>query len=220
MKVKGIKGFFNQIIHPFLGNRNQYNIKKNAILYPINALIGLILIPLKTAELLGFSFLLNFIFQTFSSTRKLTTYEIKELKTVFKDSIDYSKIYINETSKWSKFGAKLTNVKHLGFVWMQTINFSRPIETETDVNDMSWLIHEAVHVSQFNALGIQYIFEALIAQHIGGYSFGGEIELTNSNPLKYYNLEQQADIIRFIYLKENKINHHHLLIDNLINQNF
>ena len=196
---KYILNFLSHLIHPLLGNRNQYNTQKHKVLYPINFIIWLILIPFKILEIIGFSYLLNFIFKSFSKTRTLTNYEIQELQLVFKNSIDYSKVRINETSKWAKIGSKSTKSKHLGFVWMQTINFTRVIDCENNLNDIEWLVHEMVHISQFKTLGIQYIFEALIAQHIGGYNYGGQSELQNNKPLNYYNLEQQADILKHHY---------------------
>jgi uncharacterized protein YdeI (YjbR/CyaY-like superfamily) len=64
---------------------------------------------------------------------------------------------------------------------------------------MSWLIHELVHVRQFEVLGVQYIFEALRAQRNGGYNYGGIKELKLGNPLHNFNLEQQADVARHYY---------------------
>ena len=219
--AKRTHSFLNHLLHPFLGNRNQYNLNRFTILYPINFVIWLLLIPIKLIEIFGFSFLLNFIFKSLSNTRALNTFEINELKTVFKNSIDYSLIRVNESSKWAKIGSKSANTKHLGFVWMNTVNFTTTISCKNKTNDMAWLVHEMVHVAQYNKLGIQYIFEALIAQHIGGYSFGGPEQLNKNNNLNYYNLEQQADIIKLIYLdKSSKEKFYKTFKSNLINSQF
>lgn len=219
--MKRINDFLNHLIHPFLGNRNQYNTQKHNLLYPINVIIWIVLIPIKLLEIIGFSYLLNFTFKSLSKTRRLTSYEIRELKSIFKDSINYSAIRINESSNWAKIGSKTTKTDHLGFVWMQTINFTRPISSESKTSDMAWLIHEMVHISQFKTLGIQYIFEALIAQHIGGYNYGGIEELKKLHPLKFYNLEQQADIIKHSYLNRKKSTDlYKIHLSNLISKEF
>ena len=118
-------------------------------------------------------------------------------------------------------GLKFTKTPHLGFVWMHTINFTTSLSCERKINDMAWLVHEVVHISQYNCLGIQYIFEALIAQYIGGYSYGGIEELKKNNKLNFYNLEQQADIIKHAYLsKSNNSCSYKTNLYNLINQEF
>lgn len=219
--MKQINGFFNHLTHPFLGSRNQYNTQKHYVLYPINFLLWIILIPIKLLEIVGLSHLFNFTFHSLTKTRPLSAYEISTLKPIFKESIDYSIIRINETSNWAKIGSKVTKTNQLGFVWMQTINFTRPISCDRKKSDMSWLVHEMVHIAQFNALGIQYVFEALIAQHIGGYNYGGIKELKKNNPLNFYNLEQQADIIKDFYLDQNENSDlYKVIVSNLINQEF
>jgi len=186
------------LINPFLGKRNQFNKQKHSILYPINFLMWIVLIPFKIIEIVGFSYGLNYIFNLFTKTRPLTDFETNELKLVFKDSINYSKVRINENSKWAKAGRKLINAKQLGFVFMNTINFTQPINCKSNKEDMFWLVHEMVHISQFKALGIQYVFEALVAQNIGGYNYGNNLK--NNPNLSFYNLEQQADIIKHYYI--------------------
>ncbi len=217
--VKHLHIFLNHLIHPFQEKRNQYNTKKHSSLYCINFVIWLILIPIKFLEIIGFSFLLNLIFKSLSKTRQLTPYEVQELKSVFKDSITYSEIHINESSRWARLGSKTTKTNHLGFVWMHTVNFTKCINCQNKTTDMAWLIHEIVHISQFNTLGFQYIFEALIAQHIGGYSYGGVEELKKKKPLNHYNLEQQAELIKHYYLDQNNKLYTTFASD-LINHNF
>ena len=216
-----ITDFFNHLIHPLLGDRNQFNLKKHKLLYPINVTIWVILIPIKLFEIIGLSTVLQFLFNSFSKTRPLTSYEIQELKLIFKESIAYSNIRINESSNWAKIGSKITKTANLGFVWMHTINFTKPILCDSKQSDMAWLVHEMVHVAQFNALGIQYIFEALIAQHFGGYNYGGIDQLNKNKPLKFYNLEQQADIIKHLYLNKGiLLNKDALYFSNLLTKHF
>jgi hypothetical protein len=189
----------------FYLKRNAYNKQKHKSLYVINILLWIFILPLKLLELFGFSHLLNVVFQLFTTNRKLNQYEITELKKVIGDDFNFSKVRINEISKLAKLGAKYEGKVGLGFVFLRTVNFSRIIDTKSNSNDMAWLVHEVFHVVQFNELGMQYMFEALIAQRLGGYDFGG-IENAKNHSLNYFNLEQQADIIKTNYLnvKTNK----------------
>jgi hypothetical protein len=151
--------------------------------------------PIKILEVFGFSCLLNYVFQKLSKTRELTTFEKQELTLVFGEYFNVNAIRINENSAW----LKLTRQNNMGFVLFNTINFSRKIDTQHRLGDMAWLVHEVVHVAQYSSLGMQYIFEALIAQHIGGYKYG-EVSSLKNNDLSHYSLEQQGDIIRDYYV--------------------
>jgi len=190
--------FLNHLIHPFLGQRNQFNLKKHKILYLLNFILWIFLIPIKLIEILGLSYLIHFLFSLTIKSRPLTEFEKQDLKLIFKDSIKYDAIRINETSRWAKIGAKSIRKKHMGFVFLYTINFTRALKCKTVKTDMQWLVHETTHIAQFNKLGLQYILEALIAQQYGGYNFGS-IKNAYQNPLNYFNLEQQAEIIKHIY---------------------
>ncbi|MFN8396788.1 MAG: DUF4157 domain-containing protein [Bacteroidia bacterium] len=61
----------------------------------------------------------------------------------------------------------------LGVTIGYTINFSQKVSPAPGNNDMHWLIHELTHVAQCEAVGLQYIPEALIAQAGTGYNYGG-----------------------------------------------
>ena len=72
----------------------------------------------------------------------------------------------------------------------------------------SVLLHELVHVWQFQHIGIVYIPRALNAQRtIQGYNYGGVENLKAcwhaGKGLKDFNLEQQADIIMDYYRIKN-----------------
>lgn len=193
--INKIQAFFQHFISPFITQRNQYNKKRFKILKFYHFLLWWVLIPLKFIEIFGFSYLLDHFFRWTTSTRHLHQSEIDFLTTVFPLSINYKVIRINENSTWAKIGAKNTKKQHLAFVWMNTINFSRPINCNLQKSDLWWLIHEMVHIAQFKTLGVQYIFEALLAQKFGGYHYGGKDNL-KGHQLNYFNLEQQANIIK------------------------
>jgi hypothetical protein len=201
--ISKIQAFIHHFISPLTYIRNQYNTSKYKTLRVFNFLIWVILIPLKFLEIFGFTYILNSIFKLFIKSRHLNRYEVEYLKTIFPNSINYQFIRINENSKWARIGAKNTKKEHLAFVWMNTINFTRPINCQYNFSDLRWLVHEMVHIAQFKTLGIQYIFEAFLAQKYGGYNYGGLTNL-NKHQLKDFNLEQQADIIKDYVLDLNQ----------------
>ena len=65
------------------------------------------------------------------------------------------------------------------------------------------LIHELVHVFQYNLLGSIYIFQALKAQLKEGYKYGGWQKLqedrSDGKHFSDYNLEQQGQIAQDFY---------------------
>jgi hypothetical protein len=105
----------------------------------------------------------------------------------------------------AKLGAKSAGKKHIGFVLFRTINFTRPLNYNDGISDVAWLVHELVHVVQFEHLGVQYIFEALRAQRNGGYQYGGLSQLQKSRMVSEFNLEQQAEIEKHYYNAINTI---------------
>jgi hypothetical protein len=90
--------------------------------------------------------------------------------------------------------------KATAYVSFHTINFYNTITKST-------LIHELVHVWQYERYGSAYISEALWAQHWGGgYDYGGISPLrmySEGKGLAAFNFEQQADIIEDYYRWKN-----------------
>lgn len=182
------------------GNRNVYNEKFRTLRYQIvSFLIWVLLIPLKILDIIGFYFLVDFIRSLTIKARRLTKYEKFEVEKVFAKALNLNQIKIYENSRLARLGAKSAGKRHIGFVLFRTVNFTRPLDHSKDTNDIAWLIHELVHVLQFEHIGVQYIFEALRAQKNGGYSYGGVSQLKRSTKLSEFNLEQQADIARDYY---------------------
>jgi hypothetical protein len=63
------------------------------------------------------------------------------------------------------------------------------------------LVHELVHIWQYQQQGAAYIPRALRAQRTAeGYNYGGLVALKSNSKLHSYNLEQQADIVMDYYL--------------------
>lgn len=123
--------------------------------------------------------------------RPLTDREIGMARSIFGDSLAYHKIRIDERAYWGP------RKGHFCYVSCYTIN--------------SWgimpdpiLIHELMHVWQYQHLGMVYVPRALRAQFSAeGYNYGGAKALYNAmrtgKKLLDFNYEQQADIVEDYY---------------------
>lgn len=156
----------------------------------------------KIFDLLGLGEFWTFWWIVFHpNCRPLSELELKEAKRVFKDSIPYSLIHIHENSPLARIGAKNIGAIDLGICICHTIHFTRPIRCKAGNDDMAWLIHELVHVSQLEYVGTQYMMEALHAQATTGYDYNGP-EGIAGNLFTDFNREQQgcipADYYKFV----------------------
>lgn len=120
-----------------------------------------------------------------SKSRPMSHDEIAVGKAVFGQAISWHLISMDSGSipaqkQWAK-----------AYVQFYTINFNQSLPDHI-------IIHELVHVWQYEQMGSVYISEAIWAQRWGeGYNYGGaeKLRLLASNGLYSFNLEQQADII-------------------------
>lgn len=154
------------------------------------------LIAAKIFDLCTFPELIDLLWQIFKlNTRSLTTTEEKEARKVFGESINYSKIRIDELSFIAWIGAKMNRCLKMGVTTFHTINFNRKIQTEAGNADMKWLIHELTHIAQMEHCGSKYLVEAIYAQAMEGYAYkpGSKLHLSE------YNREQQASIVADYY---------------------
>lgn len=182
------------------GDRNSFNAKYRTWRYRFfSVLVWIVLIPIKVLDLVGVFYLIDLVRRLIIKPRKLTKFEIREAKLIFGDSINFKWIRIKENSRLARVGARYANKKQLGFVLFNTVNFSRELDHEKHATDMAWMIHELTHVLQFHHIGVQYIIEALRAQHNAGYSYGGKEALEIISSMENFNLEQQADIVKHYY---------------------
>lgn len=121
-----------------------------------------------------------------SKVRSLNTHEKQQAHAVFGQSIPLHLVTLNPDS----FPVKKKQA--IAFVSFYTVN------CYGDIPDCM-LIHELVHVWQYERHGSAYISEALWAQHWGGgYDYGGIEPLkmySEGKRLGAFNFEQQADII-------------------------
>ena len=87
------------------------------------------------------------------------------------------------------------------FTTFHTINL--PDTGSHSRSHVDLLIHELVHVRQFEKVGSVYIWQALRAQKTNGYGYGGPEQLTvdrsNEKHFRDYNREQQGQIAQDYY---------------------
>ena len=130
-----------------------------------------------------------------SQSRSLTPRESDLAREIFGDSIDYEVVRIDETA-W--MGPKQFRFCYVSF---NLINSWNPMSDHI-------LIHELVHVWQYQKMGIIYMVRAWVAQHSkSGYNYGGihsiKKKIATGKTLFDYNLEQQADIVTDYFLLKN-----------------
>ena len=126
------------------------------------------------------------------NTRPLADWEINLAKTVFNDTIDYSKVRVDN---YAFIGPKQYRFAYVGF---NTMNAWGPMSN-------SLFLHEMTHIYQYQKLGAIYIYDALKAQHSEkGYNYGGAEELkqmlVDGKKFSDFNLEQQGDIVSDYFL--------------------
>jgi len=121
-----------------------------------------------------------------SKVRLLNAHEMQQAHSVFGQSIALHLVALNPDS------LPVRRKKTTAYVSFHTVNCYVSIPD-------SMLIHELVHVWQYERYGSAYISEALWAQHWGGgYDYGGIEPLkmySEGKRLSAFNFEQQADII-------------------------
>lgn len=121
-----------------------------------------------------------------SKVRLLNAHEMQQAHSVFGQNIALHLVALNPDS------LPVKRKKTTAYVSFHTVNCYVSIPD-------SMLIHELVHVWQYERYGSAYISEALWAQHWGGgYDYGGIEPLkmySEGKRLAAFNFEQQADII-------------------------
>jgi hypothetical protein len=91
--------------------------------------------------------------------------------------------------------------RNRAFTTFHTINFSKADNHSRSRLDI--IVHELVHVHQFELVGSIYIWQALRAQRTEGYDYGGWQQLkedwSNGKHFYDYNREQQGRIAQDYY---------------------
>jgi hypothetical protein len=146
---------------------------------------------LYTLDLVLIPDLFDLIHNFYKPLRKLSEEELAMANKIFSNEIDYSQIYITE--KTIPFKPRL----FFAYVSFNSINCIKEIPP-------SILIHELVHIWQYQRYGSVYIYRALKAQNSkAGYDYGGikglMDKLKKEDGLLEFNFEQQAEIIEDYY---------------------
>jgi len=115
--------------------------------------------------------------------------EVAELKTVIGDAVTYDSVRIVEDSSLSGDA----------FVTGHVINLPPDDSDPSPGNsDFKTLVHEFVHVGQYEAVGTRYIPEAIHAQNSDmGYDY--RLEDLENESFDFFNREQQASILGDLY---------------------
>ena len=129
------------------------------------------------------------------NTRPMTKTEIAMAQSVYGDTIDYTQVRIDERAY---AGPKYFRFCYVSFNLINSWGAMYP----------SILIHELMHVWQYQKMGAIYMIRALIAQHTHcGYDYGGiqalKARYRKGEGLLDFNLEQQGDIIADYFLLKN-----------------
>jgi hypothetical protein len=152
--------------------------------------------------------------------RRLSAAEIAHLEPIFRQQLRYERVRICEDvslpdaidnfGRWIKKMNPRAEGVHNAITLGNRCLFggSLPAWEAPSGRGLAWLVHELVHVCQFQHLGWKYLRMAWRAQRaLGGrvYDFGGEGGLRDSfaagKPYRDFNLEQQAHIVETYYLR-------------------
>lgn len=132
--------------------------------------------------------------------RGLTEDEIANVRSMYGDKIDYSKVRVITGEDMTLWGKVLTH-KGDAVVWGNTIYFPNGENKQSgydEVRDQSWLVHEMGHVYQYQEHGWSYVPRSAwdqITKGEGAYKYSIE----PGKKFGKYGIEQQADIMRDYY---------------------
>ncbi|MEN0006871.1 MAG: hypothetical protein AAF798_22145 [Bacteroidota bacterium] len=125
------------------------------------------------------------------NTRSLKDWELQLARQVFGDTINYRRVRIDQLATLGPWQ------KQVCYVSFNTVN------SWGNMNN-SLLIHELVHVWQYQQIGMVYMPRAIAGMlSAAGYNYGGVGALQEAKErgqsLGDFNLEQQADIVADYY---------------------
>jgi hypothetical protein len=160
-------------------------------LYRINPAfwtLGLILLIL---DLFGIPELYESLAEFFKpGTRPLLQEEIRHYGKVFGEEIEWSLVRVDSQAR---VGPRQYRIAYVSF---HTINSWGPLSR-------SVMVHELVHVWQYQKFGSLYIALALQAQlSAEGYDYGGTRQLIRQQGIPFtvaFNFEQQAEVVEDFY---------------------
>jgi hypothetical protein len=127
----------------------------------------------------------------FPGIRPLNEKEKALIKSILGNSLDISKVWMDPVNR-------IGTIKYAhAYVLHHSINYFKSIKDDV-------LIHEAVHILQYQQLGSIYISRALVAQHsTEAYNYNGGQGLYNAMMMGKrfwdFNFEQQGQIVQDYY---------------------
>ena len=131
-----------------------------------------------------------------SHSRSLTPGEIELLRSIFRDSIDYSKVKLFR-GKWWPFQPRCTAMAPMGNIHFHPDGggWSEDFSNEP-VSLQAFFVHEMTHVWQTQKGGRFYL--PLMRHPFCRYRY----DIVPGRPFRRYGLEQQAEIVRHIFLAD------------------
>lgn len=158
--------------------------------------LRIVQVALQVLDLLGVPELFGLLWRSLTHASPLTGDEIAAASSVLgPDALRYQDVRVAQGGilrpifKWNGDRA---------FAAFHTINL--PAEGEHRRANLAILMHELVHVYQYQRAGSSYFAEALLAQHGEGYGYGGTEGLRHAHScgkrLCDFNREQQAQIVQ------------------------
>jgi hypothetical protein len=129
-------------------------------------------------------------------SRALTAGEIELLRSVFGDAIDYSKVRLVK-GKWWPFHPRGAAMAPMGNIYFHPDGggWSEDFSQEP-LGRQGFFVHEMTHVWQTQAKGRFYL--PLMRHPFCRYGY----ILEPGRPFDSYGLEQQAEIVRHVFLAE------------------
>ena len=154
---------------------------------------------LKTLDLLQVPRIIQLVWHLLTRVSRLTDDETDAASQVLgADAVRYAAVRVAE-GRILRLIFKINGRR--AFTLFHTINL--PASGDHSRGKLDLLVHEMVHVYQFETVGSVYIWQALRAQKTDGYSYGGWEQLAedrqNGRRLVGYNREQQGQIAQDYY---------------------
>ncbi len=139
------------------------------------------------ADLILMPDILDLLINTYGSKRKLSREERQWVDKLFGNAVNSDFVYLNENVNGIKDGL------FTAYVSFNCINAIRKMEVHV-------VLHEMVHVWQYQRFGSIYIYKALKAQNsLSAYDYGGgeglKIRKTEGQSFYDFNFEQQGQLI-------------------------
>lgn len=155
---------------------------------------------LETLDVAGVPEIFAFVWRLLTRTSPLTGAEIEAAASVLgTNAVRYQAIRVAQGGvlKWV-----FARNGHRAFATFHTINLPEQGSHQRANTDI--IVHEIVHVYQYERAGSRYFAEALLGQHEEGYDYGGSeglrTALRQGKQLRAFNREQQAQIVQDYYL--------------------